>query len=287
MVAASPEKKARVAEAAAATTSIEHKLGASGELSRNAISCYDEKMAELYKDVSESLPHKYVMGHTLKKAMGDVKGQTVLEAACGNGAYMSYLHEQGASLVVGLDLSAENLGVCQRAHREQSIMASAMRYVQADLGVPGEYSGGPFDLAVMGCCICYCSSHEMLASWMKNMHSNLKPGGRVVIVNTRGAVKKAGQEELVERFKIEYSTENEEGNKSFDPVWVVFPNGWTAKHYYYLEPKHVCEAMVQAGFQVEQRPMLSDPEYDGKEDVPRLLQLMPYDCFVGTRPSLS
>merc|ERR1712127_262122 len=56
----------------------------SGEVA-NAIADYDSKMATLYDWVAnDSLAHKHCMGYNLKKAIGDVKGKSCLEAACGN-----------------------------------------------------------------------------------------------------------------------------------------------------------------------------------------------------------
>jgi len=248
------------------------------------IADYDLKMAELYNSVAnESLAHKYCMGYNLKKAIGDVKGQVCLEAACGNGTYMEYLHDKGASFVVGTDLSAENLAICRTNHRAAGVPGPAMDYVQSDLGELQDYKGGPFDLAVMGCCICYCSNQEMLLSWLRNMHSNLKPGGRLVCLNTRGALPAAEQKELHAKFDVKYLTEAEGGSKSFSPAFVRFPNGWQTD-YIFLEANTIHEAMLETGFQVSRVPMVADPEYQGDQDLDRLVQLMPYDLFVATKP---
>jgi len=240
-------------------------------------------MAELYNGVAnDSLAHKHCMGYNLKKAIGDVKGQVCIEAACGNGAYMQFLHDKGASFVLGTDLSAENLAVCRTNHKASGVPADAMDYFQSDLGEVQAYKGGPFDLAVMGCCICYCSNQDMLLSWLKNMYKNLKPGGRLVCMNTRGALPDAEQEELFIKFKIRYLKEAPGGSKSFSPAFVRFHNGWQTD-YIFLEADTIHKAMVETGFKVERVPLVGDPDYNGKEDLARLVQLMPYDLFVATK----
>merc|ERR1719183_1580489 len=225
------------------------------------------------------------MGYNLKKTIGDVKGKVCLEAACGNGAYMQYLYDSGASFVSGVDLSAENLEVSQKNHKASGVPASAMSYTQADLGVPQLYTGGPFDLALMGCCICYCSSQEQLLAWLQNMYKNLKPGGRLVCLNTRGALPAAEQEELDNKFKINYLKEADGGSKSFSPAFVRYPNGWQTD-YIFIDAATIHDAMEKVGFQVERLEMKGDPEYKGDEDLKLLVSLMPYDLFVARRDTV-
>jgi len=254
-----------------------------GEEQRNRIADYDEKMSSLYDGVAnESLAHKHCMGYNLKAAIGNVKGQVCMDAACGNGAYMQYIYDKGALNVVGVDLSLENLQVCRESHKAKEIPDAVMSYIQADLGELTLYKGGPFDLAIMGCCICYCSTQEQLLAWLRNMYNNIKPGGRFVCLNTRGALPAAKQEELERKFNISYLTEAEGGSKSFSPAFVRFPNGWQTD-YFFLEANTIHDAMLEVGFKVERRAMTADPEYKGDEDLTRLVELMPYDLFVAAR----
>jgi len=252
----------------------------------NKIVDYDDKMASLYDWVAnECTAHKHSMGYNLKQAIGDVNGKKCLEAACGNGAYMQFMYDKGSSFVCGVDLSAENLEICRKNHKAAGVRLDAMCYRQGDLGKAELYSGGPFDVAVMGCCICYCSSQEMLVAWLRNMYNNLKPGGRLVCINTRGALPEAKQKELKEKFNVEYLVEDSGGSKSFSsPAMCIMPNGWRAD-YIFLEAQTIHDAMVEVGFQVERRQMVPDPDYNGKEDLARMVQLQPYDLFIATTPA--
>lgn len=267
-------------EVPAATTAVEEMTAVADQLVG-----YNAEGATLYDVVaSESLPHRYVMGYSLKKAIGDVKGQKVLEAACGNGTYMEYVLEKGASFVCGVDLCSENLDVCRKNHQAKGIPTTSTAYVQADLIMPKEYEAGPFDTVIMGCCICYSPNREALDGWLQNAYVNLKPGGRLVCINTRGALPADGaQQEYLEKFKVDYLKEKEGGSKSYDPAYVTFPNGWTSGDYWFLEASTIKEAMIKIGFEVENPPMSGDPQYAGDEDLARAVELAPYDLFIATK----
>lgn len=250
----------------------------------NQIGDYNDRMSKLYDWVAnDSIAHKHVMGYSLKKAIGVVKGMCCLEAACGNGAYMQYLLDNGATSVVGVDLSSENLEVCRKSHKARGIPPSVMSYIQADLSKVQMFPGYPFDVVIMGCCICYSSNQHELEAWCTNAFQNLKPGGQLVCLNTRGALPADKQAELHEKFNICYLVEANGGSKSFSPAFVRFPNGWQTD-YYFIKADTIQAAMTKVGFsKVERPPMSGNPEYDGKEDLKRLVELMPYDLFIATR----
>ena len=59
---------------------------------------------------------KHIEEPTVWACIGDIKGQTVLDLACGNGYYSREMRKRDAKLVLGLDISgsqieeARNLG---------------------------------------------------------------------------------------------------------------------------------------------------------------------------------
>lgn len=264
-------------------SSVKAEDSSSAEITNNLVG-YNAEGATLYDWVAnESFLHRHIMGYSLKKAIGDLKGHKVLEAACGNGAYMEYALEEGASFVCGVDLCAEQLDVCRNNHKAKQIPSTSTAYIQADLTAPKKYETGPFDTVIMSCCICYSPNQETLDGWIRNAYVNLKPGGRLVCINTRGALPAEVQQEFFEKFQVDYQKEKEGGSKSFDPAFVTFPNGWTSGDYWFLEATTVEETMINAGFKVDNPSMSSDPEYKGDKDIARALELAPYDLFVATK----
>lgn len=243
---------------------------------------YGEEMSRLYDWVAnESVQHKHCMGYNLKLACGNVTGKKVLEAACGNGAYMQYLYDNGAAFVAGVDLSEDNLDVC-RANHAGKIPTDAVSYTAADLSVPAKYEGSPFDMVLMGCCICYASNEEQLRGWCQNAYDNLKTGGKLICINTRGALPAAAQEELQKLNGVIYLEEPERGSASFSQAYCEFPNGWKTE-YIFILPETIEQAMKLVGFTVEKLPMQADPEYKGGANLQRIVELAPYDLFVALK----
>jgi SAM-dependent methyltransferase len=114
-------------------------------------------------------------------ALGDISGKRALDLACGIGRYSRLLIELGAVSVVGVDVSP----VMIEGAREASKGDSRFEFRVADCSKPlqaWDEKDGPFDVIFAGYLLNYASGEEeMLASW-RNIHANLKPGGRFVAI---------------------------------------------------------------------------------------------------------
>ena len=91
-----------------AAVELEFSLNMEGALYDGIVSKYAAIKTNPYK--------KHIEEPTVWACIGDIKGQTVLDLACGNGYYSREMRKRDAKLVLGLDISgsqieeARNLG---------------------------------------------------------------------------------------------------------------------------------------------------------------------------------
>jgi SAM-dependent methyltransferase len=246
---------------------------------------YGEEGAEQYDWVAdESLSHRYVGSYSITKACGDPTGLSVLDCACGNGAYLRKMLDSGAAKATGVDWSDHNLSIATSSLLRAGYSEERFETLQADLSKPTAYHGGPYDLILMNFAVCYASTFEELRAWTDNAFINLAPGGRLVLSNTRMALPEPECSELAAKFGIQYKSQGDGSSaKSFDRGTVTFPNGWEAETAY-IAGETLGRAIDEAGFSsVEKVEMEADPSYSGDEDIQRLANLVPYDLFVATK----
>ena len=206
------------------------------------MSQYDA-IAAAYQD-SKQLPfRKHIERYTLFEALGDVRGLTVLDLACGEGFYTRLLKLAGAVDITGVDLSAEMIRLAERQEREDPL---GCRYVASDAA---DYRpAGPVDLVVAMYLLHYAGTAEKLLRFLRVCYGALRPGGRLVGFNDnvlnppRGTVLlskygivKTGPAVLRAGAPIRYRFTNNDG-RQFE-----FNN-------YYLSPETYSEAFGKVGF---------------------------------------
>lgn len=127
-----------------------------------------------------SLPYiKYLEPHSFFKALGDVTGKSVLDLACGDGAYTRQLRLRGAAQVVGVDISEE---VIKRARETEAQERAGIEYHLCDVAELPAFD--PFDVATAVHLLHYANSREQLFRFAERIFANLRPGGRFVTVVT-------------------------------------------------------------------------------------------------------
>ena len=103
-----------------------------------------DTIAEAYQD-SKQLPfRKAIERHTLFEALGDIRGMTVLDLACGGGFYTRLLKRAGAARVTGVDVSAEMIRLARRDEERDPLGCSYLCRDAADF----EPEPGAADLVV-------------------------------------------------------------------------------------------------------------------------------------------
>ena len=112
-----------------------------------------DAIAEEYRD-SKQLPFReHLERHTLFQLLGDVRGKTVLDMACGEGFYTRLLKRAGASAVTGVDISEEMIRLAENQEARRPL---GCRYERADAAAFQLQK--PVDLVVAMYLFNYCPS---------------------------------------------------------------------------------------------------------------------------------
>ena len=113
------------------------------------------------------------------KAIGDVKGRTILDLACGSGYFSRQLKAKGAKNVVGVDISEEMIKYAR--HDEKDTPLGISYYVEDAVNYISDHQ---FDIITALYLFCYAGSREMLQTICQNVYKNIRPGGRLISVTT-------------------------------------------------------------------------------------------------------
>lgn len=201
-----------------------------------------DPIAEQYQRSKQQPWRTFVECFTLMNLVGELKGKSVLDVACGEGFYSRILRQRGASTVLGVDLSQ---GMIDLARRQEAVHQLGIEYVVGDARELPQ--NGQFDLAVAAYLLNYASTRAELQAMCDGIAHSLKPGGRFVTVNSNPALtfptapsfRKYG-------FETSVSSEWLEGA----PIkWTFYlSDGPFSIENYYLKPQTHEEAFRQAGF---------------------------------------
>jgi ubiquinone/menaquinone biosynthesis C-methylase UbiE len=114
--------------------------------------------------------------------VGELRGLSVVDLACGEGFYTRMIRQRGASRVVGVDLSQKMIDLARRQETQHQL---GIEYIVNDAR---QLSGDePFDLAVAAYLLNYAHDSDELKAMCHGIARSLKPGGRFVTVNSNPA----------------------------------------------------------------------------------------------------
>lgn len=140
---------------------------------------YDD-IGQRYKGLSD-LPAQAIERPSILNVLGDVKGLKCLDLACGLGRWSHFLVDQGAAHVVGVDISESMVLEAQKSISSLSLVEQAkFKFIAKDCGKPLILEEGPFDVVLAVWFLNYASSYDELLAMWRNIHNNLKPGGRFI-----------------------------------------------------------------------------------------------------------
>ena len=138
-----------------------------------------DAIAEAYQD-SKQLPfRKAIERYTLFEALGDIRGLTVLDLACGGGFYTRLLKRAGAGRVTGVDISAEMIRLARREEERDPLGCSYLCRDAADF----EPKPGAAAVVVAMYLLHYAGTREKLVRFLRVCRDALRPGGRLVGFN--------------------------------------------------------------------------------------------------------
>lgn len=114
---------------------------------------------------------------TLLSAVGDLRGKSVLDVACGTGFYARLFHDLGATTVVGVDSAGEMIGYARHVEKREQRGITYEQHDATTLPVLGE-----FDVVTAVWLLGYADDVPALDAMVANLVANLAPGGRLVVL---------------------------------------------------------------------------------------------------------
>ena len=138
---------------------------------------YDD-IAEAYRDSKQLSFRKYLEEYSLFEMLGDVRGKSVLDLACGEGFYTRKIKQIGAAEVTGVDISAEMIRL---AEEEERIHPLGCKYLNRDVAALD--LSEPVDVVVAMYLLNYAKTKEELLRFCQVSYNALALGGRFVGVN--------------------------------------------------------------------------------------------------------
>jgi SAM-dependent methyltransferase len=111
--------------------------------------------------------------------LGNVAGLTALDLACGEGHYARMLRRHGAARVIGVDISAGMIALAREEEAREPLGVEYLTAAVEDLGVVGA-----FDVVSAVYLLHYSPTREHLAAMCRTIAANLRPGGRLVTMNS-------------------------------------------------------------------------------------------------------
>jgi SAM-dependent methyltransferase len=135
-----------------------------------------ENIAENYRLFLKSRESelKYVQIPSIRRLLnGSLKGQRVIDMACGNGGSTRILADLEPEELIGVDLSEEQVKVAQQLSSKDPKYAK-IQYLVRDCSKPLEL--GQFDLVFSKHLLNYGSTKEILNGMLTTMFNATKPG---------------------------------------------------------------------------------------------------------------
>lgn len=203
-----------------------------------------DAIAERYRESKWLLFRHFVERYTLMTLLGDLRGRTVLDLACGEGIYARQFKRMGAAEVTGVDISAAMIALAVAEERAEPI---GSRYVCEDAGVFTPEA--PVDVVTA----IYLFNHGRTRNEIKRFgHAcfrALRPGGLLVGINDNVRQPPRPDSQSLAKYGIERSCAYPP--REGEPVRYRMTNhdGQSFEFDdYYLAPSTYEGAMREAGF---------------------------------------
>ncbi|GAA2745835.1 class I SAM-dependent methyltransferase [Kitasatospora cinereorecta] len=110
--------------------------------------------------------------------IGDVRGRSVLDLACGTGFYSREVKRRGATDVLGVDISTEMIAAARDIERREPL---GVGYEVGDVAELKPFDRR-FDLALAVQCLNYAEDIAAMERMCRSIHQSLLPGGRFLVL---------------------------------------------------------------------------------------------------------
>ncbi len=144
---------------------------------RSVLKSQYESIASQYVEARKDPVTLFLEMPSVKNALGDIDGKSVIDFACGTGHYTRFIRELGAKSVLGVDLSPAMIEVAQS---EEKRNPRGIAYVVGD--ATEEQLFGGFDVATAIFLFNYADDDRTLEKMLFNVAANLKDSGKLVAV---------------------------------------------------------------------------------------------------------
>lgn len=138
---------------------------------------YDGIAAD-YQRTKEAPLRRYVEAYSYMQLLGDVRGLSVLDLACGEGYYSRRIRAAGAAHVTGIDVSAEMIALAQQEERRHGL---GIDYQVADVATMATTE--KYSLVSAAYLLHYAPDVNVLRTMCARIADCLRPGGRFVAIN--------------------------------------------------------------------------------------------------------
>jgi SAM-dependent methyltransferase len=137
------------------------------------------QISQQYKQAKQQPWRWAVETYSLMKLVGDLRGTSVVDVACGEGYFTRKLRQAGAASVLGIDISQAMIELAQAEEAREPL---GIEYVVED--ARAEQPRRELDLAVAAWLLVYAHDRAELAQMCRGLARLLRPGGRFVTYTT-------------------------------------------------------------------------------------------------------
>jgi ubiquinone/menaquinone biosynthesis C-methylase UbiE len=196
-------------------------------------------IAEEYKRAKLQPWRRHIELYTLFGLLGDPAGKTVLDLACGEGFHTRVLRQEGASRVVGVDIST---AMIELARQSEAHVPLGIEYVVSD--VKELALDETFDVVFAAYLLNYAQTEWELLQMCNAIARHLRPGGRFVTINNNPEY--TGQTDTMRHYGFQRHTN--ERTEGAPVIWQFFldDNIFEITNYYLSIDAHE-RALKNAG----------------------------------------
>ena len=137
-----------------------------------------DAIAERYRASKWLLFRHFIERYTLFEVLGDLRGRTVLDLACGEGVYTRQFKRAAAVEVTGVDLSQAMIALAEVDERKDPL---GCRYVRKDAAA--FTPAAPVEIVTAVYLLNYARTREALDRFCRACFRALRPGGRLIGFN--------------------------------------------------------------------------------------------------------